>query len=141
MTHPISLRFKDGRVAERLKGEAAALGRSTSALAEELLDEGLRTRRHPLVTFRPGATGRRAALVGGPDVWEVIGGIVGGDVAVDQRAERTVELFGLTKAQVDAALAYYADFADEVDAEIEANVRAADEAEASWRRQRDLLAR
>ncbi len=27
---------------------------------------------HPGVVFRPGPTGRRAALVGGPDVWEVI---------------------------------------------------------------------
>jgi hypothetical protein len=45
-------------------------------LAEEMIDEGLRLRKHPLVTFRDGPSGRRAALVGGPDIWELVGGPV-----------------------------------------------------------------
>jgi hypothetical protein len=45
MTHPVSVRFHDARVSERLKSEALARGTSTSALAEELIDEGLRIRR------------------------------------------------------------------------------------------------
>lgn len=141
MLHPISVRFRDDRVAERLKSEAGVRATSTSALAEELIDEGLRTRRHPLITFRDGPAGRRACLVGGPDVWEVVGGIVGGDVAVTDRIERAIELFGLTRPQVDAVLAYFAEFAEEVDAEIAANERVAEEAEALWRRQQDLLSR
>ena len=36
------------------------------------MDEALRTEEHPGITFRAGPTGRRAGLVGGPDVWEVI---------------------------------------------------------------------
>lgn len=140
MPHPISVRFRDPGVADRLKTEAGARGASTSALAEELIDEGLRMRRHPLVGFRDGPAGRRACLLGGPDVWEVIGGLVGGDVAPGERVERAVELFGLRREQVEAALAYYAEFTDEVDAELEANRRAAEEAEALWRRQQDLLA-
>lgn len=141
MPSPVSLRFRNQDVAERLKHEAAARHRSTSALAEELMDEGLRMRRHPLIAFRDGATGRRATLVGGPDVWEVVAGLVGGDVSPDERVQRAVEVFGLRREQVDAVLAYYADFTDEIDAQVEANVATADEAEALWRRQHDLLAR
>ena len=109
-------------------------------MAEELLDEGLRIRRHPLLRFRDGPTGRRVALVCGPDVWELVGGLVGGDVAPDRRVERAVELFGLRREQVEAALAYYAEFTSEIDAQVEANRQAAEEAEALWHRQQELLA-
>ena len=114
---------------------------SSSALAEELIEEGLRSRRHPLVAFRDGPSGRRAGLVGGPDIWEVVGGLVGGDVPPEARIERAVDVFGLTPGQIGAALDYYADFATEIDDEIAANLEAADEAEASWRRRQGLLAR
>jgi hypothetical protein len=141
MPHPVSVRFRDPRIIEELKGEAASVDRSASALAEELIDEGLRMRRHPLVMFRGGASGRRATLVGGPDVWEVIGGAIGGDVPPSERIERAVNVFGLRAEQVDAALAYYADHTNEIDDEIEENRAAAEAAEAQWRRQQDLLAR
>jgi hypothetical protein len=140
MLHPLSVRFHDKAVADRLKSEAVARDRSASALAEELIDEGLRMRRHPLIAFRDGPTGRRAALGDGPDVWEVIDGIVGGDVPADERVARAVELFGLRPEQVEAALTYYAEFTDEVDDRIARNRAAADEAEALWRRHQDLLA-
>lgn len=139
MTHPVSVRFHDSEVAERLKSEAAARGASASALAEELIDEGLRTRHHPLISFRDGPTGRRACLSSGPDIWEVVDGLVGSDVAPADRVSRAVEIFGLRREQVDAALAYYAEFTGEIDTRIEANRRAAEEAEARWRRQQDLL--
>lgn len=115
--------------------------RSTSALIEELVDEGLRSRRHHFVLFRDGPTGRRAALVGGPDVWEVVDGVVGGDVPVEQRVDRAQEVFGWPRVPVEAALAYYAEFPDEIDAEIEANRVTAAEAEDAWRRGLDVLAR
>jgi hypothetical protein len=98
-------------------------------------------RRHPLITFRGGASGRRASLAGGPDVWEVVGGVIGGDVPVGERVERAVEVFGLRREQVEAALKYYAERTDEVDAQISANLAAAEESEALWRQQQDLLAR
>jgi len=141
MATPVSIRFRRPEVAERLKAEAGARHVSSSALAEELIEEGLRTRRHPLVVFRDGPSGRRAGLVGGPDVWEVIGGLVGGDIPAEARIERAVDVFGLTPKQVGAALDYYADFTTEIDGEIAANLAAADEAEAVWRRRQDLLAR
>lgn len=141
MTSPVSVRFRAQEVAQRLRDEASVTSRSVSALAEELIDEGLRTRRHPLVNFRDGPSGRRAALVGGADVWEVVSGLTGGDVPSPDRVRRATELFGLSERQVDAVLAYHAEFTDEIDDEIEANRRAADEAEMRWRRQRDLLRR
>ena len=79
-------------------------------------------------------------MSGGPDIWEVVEGLVGGDVAPGERVTRAVELFGLRREQVEAALAYYAEFTEEIDAQVDANRRAADEAEALWRRQQDLLA-
>ncbi len=109
-------------------------------IAEELIDEGLRSRRHPLVGFRDGPGGRRAALVGGPDIWEVVAGLVGGDVAASERMARASDVFGQRPDQLDAAFAYYAEFTEEVDGLIQANLAAADEAEALWRRQQGLLA-
>ena len=69
-----------------------------------------------------------------------MGGVIGGDVAPSKRVQRAVDLFGLRPEQVEAAHAY-AEFTDEIDAQIEANRAAADEAEELWRRQRDLLTR
>jgi len=138
--HPVSVRFRDARVVERLRAEAAARGCSTSMLAEQMIDEGLRSRRHPLVAFRDGPGGRRAALVGGPDVWEIVGGVIGGNVPADRRVARAVKVCGWRPEQVEAALAYYADFTEEIQAEIEDNAAAAEEAETLWRRQQDLLA-
>jgi hypothetical protein len=139
MVNPVSIRFRRAEVLDQLKAEAGARHVSSSALAEELIEEGLRSRRHPLVIFRDGPTGRRAALVGGPDVWEVIGGVLGGDVPTDMRIERAVEQFALSTQQVGAALDYYASFTAEIDDEISDNLRAADEAEGAWRRRQDLL--
>lgn len=140
MLHPVSVRFHDEQVVERLKAEAAARGGSASSLAEELIDEGLRSRRHPMITFRDGPSGRRACLAAGPDVWEVVTGVIGGDVATSKRISRAAELLGLRVEQVQAAMAYYAEFTAEIDGLIGANRRAADEAERLWQRQRDLLA-
>ena len=140
MSHPVSVRFHDPRVADQLKAEAVARSASTSSLAEELIDEGLRVRRHPLVSFRDGPAGRRAYVNGGPDVWEVVEGLVGGDVPSANRITRAVEVFGLRRELVEAALAYYAEFTEEIDAQVDANRRAAEEAEEQWRRQQDLLA-
>ena len=93
---------------------------------------------------RDGPSGRRAVVIGGPDVWEVVGSVVGsvvgGDVVPAERVARAVELFSLRPEQVEAALAYYAEFTDEINGRVAANAAAAAEAEALWRRRQDLLA-
>src|SRR2546430_17376887 len=45
-------------------------GSSSSSVANMFIDESLRAYEHPGIVFRAGPTGRRAALSGGPDVWE-----------------------------------------------------------------------
>src|ERR1700722_3011597 len=96
MVTPVSIRFPRAQVLEQLKAEAAARKLSSSALAEELIEEGLRLRRHPLIVFRDGATGRRAGLLRGPDIWEVVAGVVGGDVPAAGRVARAADLLGLS---------------------------------------------
>jgi len=91
-------------------------------------------------SLRDGPTGRRAGLIGGPDIWEVVAGMLGGDVAPDERIDRTIELYGLRSQQVEAALGYYAEFSDEIDVQIATNADAAEEGERLWQRRRDLLA-
>jgi hypothetical protein len=135
----VSIRFSDEPVHERLRESARRHRVAISTLAERLIDEGLRSEAHPLVAFRPAATGRRAVLVGGPEIADVVGAIVGGDVPVDQRRARAAELLVITEAQVDAALAYYAEFTDEIDTLIAERAQQADVAEARWHRQRALL--
>jgi nitrate/TMAO reductase-like tetraheme cytochrome c subunit len=49
-------------------------------------------------------------------------------------------VFGLRRELVEAALAYYAEFTEEIDTQVDANRRVAEEAEEQWRRQQDLLA-
>jgi hypothetical protein len=135
----VSIRFSDEPLHRRLKESAHRHGVGISTLAERLIDEGLRMQRHPMVVFRDGPSGRRPVLVGGPEVADVIGAIVEGDVSVDQRRHRAAELLDVPDATVDAALAYYADYTAEVDALLAERVRAAAEAEEAWRRQRVLL--
>jgi hypothetical protein len=135
----VSIRFSDEPLHRRLKASARRHAVGVSTLAELLIDEGLRMEAHPMVVFRDGPSGRRPVLVGGPEVADAIGTIVGGDVAVAERRSRAADLLGISEMLVDAALAYYADYTDEVDGLIAQRTRLADEAEASWRRQRELL--
>jgi hypothetical protein len=134
------VRFRVPEVLKALRTEAAARHLSSFALAKELIVEGLRLRRHALIVFRDGVTGRRAGLVGGPEVWEVIAGLVGSEIPSAKRTERAVEVFGLSREQVSASLDYYAAFPEEIDAAIAFNATVAEEAEALWRRRQQLLA-
>ena len=102
------------RTLELLGERAGETSESRNALAERLLDEGLRIDRHPLIRFRTGGSGlRRPALEGTRvDIWQVIDTVRGEDSNVAHAAE----YLGLTEAMVRAAVDYYADFAEEIDA-------------------------
>lgn len=135
----VSIRFSQEPVYRRLKAGASARRQAISTLAERLIDEGLRMDAHPGVVFREGPTGRRAALAGGPEVADVIGTIVGGDVPVDKRRTRAAAMLAISLAMVDTALAYYADYTTEIDTALAERARDADEAEAAWTRRQALL--
>lgn len=136
----VSIRFADVAVERGLKRAAAEASSSISATAERLIREGLRMQDHPRIIFRDGPAGRRPRVIGGQDVWVVVTTVVGGDVPVDDRVERAADLLSLSVHDVDAAMRYYAEFTDEVDADIESRRVFAAEAESLWRRQQQLTA-
>ena len=137
----VSVRISDEKLHQRLKDAAASSDVAISTLAEQLIDVGLRMAVHPGVWFPEGPTGRRAALVGGPEVADVIGALVGGDVPASERRARTAELLAIPLRLVDTALAYYSEFTDEIDEQLRVRADMADRLEAAWHRQNELLAR
>jgi hypothetical protein len=140
MTSPLSIRF-DAALLERLRRRAGLQDSTPSGLAQRLVDEGLRSQEHPGVVFRDGPSGRRAALVAGPDVWEVIAAVRSSGAKDEKRAIRLVVTeMTLSPAQVQLALEYYGSFPEEIDAQIAENERAAAEALDAWRARQRLLA-
>jgi hypothetical protein len=139
MSRPLSIRF-DQAVLERLRRRATAQDTTPSGLAQRLVDEGLRAQEHPGVVFRDGPSGRRAALVTGPDVWEVVAALSRSRARGEAAVAATADEMELSVAQVKTALDYYGSFPDEIDDQIAENERAADEAHAAWQAQQRLLA-
>ena len=113
----VSVRLDD-RLAERLRLRARAAGETLSDRLRRYAEEGARRDEHPMVTFRDGPPGRRAGLIGGPDVWEVAMWIdelsAGDDPAGELAADGVV-----SRARIDAALAYRAAYPDEIQARID----------------------
>jgi uncharacterized protein (DUF433 family) len=96
-----------------LRAEAERRGHTFSALATELLDEGLKQRQAPGVTFVDGAHGRRAVVAGsGIDVWEVVRTW---KEAREDLAATLAAYPSLSEIQVRTALGYYARFGAEID--------------------------
>ena len=120
------------KVLSRLERRSREVGEVKSRVAERLIDEGLRIEEFPGIVFRDGPTGRRASLLGGPDVWEVVADLK------QPRRRKGVDPFeaiargtGLAEQQLRLAAAYYGRYPEEIDARIERNEelqRAAEEA-------------
>lgn len=140
MTAPLSIRF-DTKLLDRLRRHAlTSPGSTPSGLAQRLVDEGLRMADHPGVVFKDGPSGRRAALAFGPDVWEVVKVLRELDERGESAVTATAELLSLPEAKVRVAMHYYADYPDEIDAEISAADEASAAAEAAWQAEQRLLA-
>lgn len=141
---PSSVRFEP-RVLDRLTAFVAVHRDMTlSSATSRLVDEALRAREHPLVTFKDGPAGRRARLVGGPDVWEVVGAVRSVREAEPALAGEEVlvvvaETFGVPMPFLRAALAYWGDYPEDVDAFLNRASAEAAQAQAGWERQQDLL--
>lgn len=144
VTHPRNVRFDDG-VLDRLgRYVRAHPGTSASSVTNLFVDEALRSEEHPGIIFRAGPTGRRAALAGGPDVWEVIGALTASrdeppSPGEEDLRETLAEVTGLSAAQVGAALRYYAAYPAEVDERIAANEAEAAREHQLWEAQQRLL--
>ncbi len=121
MSVNVSVRLDEG-LAERLRLRARAAGESLSDRLRRYAEEGTRRDEHPLITFRDGPTGRRAGLIGGPDVWEVAMWL--DDLASERDpVAALVEDGVVTRVQVDAVVGYRAAYPEEIAARIELHRR------------------
>jgi len=140
MTTPLSIRFDEALLA-RLRRRASTMTTSTtSALVQRLVDEGLRMADHPGVIFKDGPSGRRAALAYGPDIWEIIKFLAEIDERDASALDAAADVFAVDASRISTALSYYADYKDEIDAEIAEADAASARAEEAWRVQRQLIA-
>ena len=75
---------------------------------------------HPGVIFREGPAGRRACLIGGPDVWEVIRSVTSSRIAEPELSRADLvrlvtDNTGVPGRLVSLALTYWAAYPEEID--------------------------
>ena len=133
-----SLRLPD-ELRDRLAAAASQQDTTVTALLERYAREGLATEAHPGIVFKPGLTGRRAALAGGPDVWEVVAALRSTTGNEQDRVTTVADQLGLHPRQVTIALSYAADHPDEIEQRIAANETALAQAEQAHHVRQRLL--
>ena len=118
---------------------AATSTESRNSLVDRLLGEALRTQRHPLIGFRTGAAGRREPCLVGTR-------LLVRQVVASVKAERdgdririVADDLDLDLAHVRAAVDYYADFTEEIEADIAWALGVEDEQLTRWERQQAAL--
>ncbi len=115
-----------------------------SSAANRLVYEGLRMTEHPGIVFRDGPTGRRAGLVAGPDVWEIVRAVRSARTAEPDLAEEPLlrlvaDNAGIPLRLLRTAVHYWAAYPGEIDAEIDTAAVAEQTVEQTWVRERELL--
>ncbi|MBV9838323.1 MAG: hypothetical protein JO156_09390 [Solirubrobacterales bacterium] len=99
--------------------EARRTRRTKGAVVEGLAEEALRTRRFPGIAFRGSDWNRRPWVIGTAlDVWEIVAAARAYGTPGEMAAATD-----LTEPQIRVALAYYAEFAAEIDGAIADNER------------------
>jgi hypothetical protein len=134
------MRFEAALLARLRRRVNATPGSTTSALAQRLIDEGLRMADHPGVIFKDGPSGRRAALGYGPDIWEIVKFLGEIDERGPAALDAAAEVFAIDSNRVSTAVSYYSSYPDEIDAEVNEADEASERAEEAWRVQRRLIA-
>lgn len=125
-TRSFSARFS-AEVLEKLETHSDRVGQSRARVAERLIDEGLQIEEFPGIIFRSGPTGRRAGVVGGPDVWEIVRDLKGAaEEGAPDPIEAVTRVTGLDRSKIELAASYYAAYPDDVDDRIRMNEEAAD---------------
>jgi hypothetical protein len=137
MVSPTNVRFP-AAVDKRLADYARRTGAKKSTVVVGAVEEWLRMQAHPGIVFVTAEGGeRRAALAVGPQVWTVAEAWLQHDK--DERTAAVVaDAIGLTTADVENALAYWADYRDEIDELIAWHHASQDDALAAWERRRTL---
>ena len=113
-----SLRLPEETVKE-VESLASSAGTDFSGLARDLLEEAVKLRRCPGITFADGPAGRRARIAGtGIEVWELIATFKG----LEEDYEKLKEAYHwLSEQQIRAALSFYALYPKEIDTRISSN--------------------
>jgi len=122
-----------------LRARSAQSGEPIVRLAQRYIGEGMRLDRHPGIVFRDGPAGRRAVVIGGPDVWEVIAAARSAPEKGQQLIAALSERIAVPAERVRTAISYYGEYPQEIDAFIAANEREAEQLERALENERRLL--
>jgi hypothetical protein len=137
MVAPTNVRFPDA-IDKALGEYARQAGAKKSSVVVGAMREWLRMQAHPGIVFVPSLSGeRRAALAVGPQVWTIAEAWQQHDKG-ERTAAVVADALALTVADVEIALAYWADYRDEIDDLISRHHASQDEALRAWERRRAL---
>jgi uncharacterized protein (DUF433 family) len=117
MVAPVSLRLPK-KTDEKVRAIAALEHRSVADTVKMLTEEALKTREFPHIVFVDGAMGRRAVVLGGPDVWELIEPYL--EAGKNWDAVRAAYP-DLEEEVLRTAIRYYEAYPEEIDARIALN--------------------
>jgi len=109
---------------EQLKRRARLERQSATTLLERLIIEGIQALDHPGVVHRGPPHDRRAALAGGPDVWEVVARLRELEGDEEDRVAALAQESEVHPRLIRVALGYAASHPAEISARIEANAEA-----------------
>ena len=122
-----------------LRERSAQSGEPIVRLAQRYIDEGMRLDRHPGIVFRDGPAGRRALVVGGPDVWEMIAAARSAPERGEELIAALAERIGIPEQKVRIAIRYYAEYPEEIDRFIAMVEEEGEQLEQTLERERHLL--
>lgn len=111
---------------QRLARRAASEHTSETALVSRLLEQGLAAMEHPGIVYRPGPSGWRAALAGGPDVDEVVRAIRSSGASGDKAVSAAAGSLGIDVRLVRLAIDYAAEHLEDIEARLRENEEAAE---------------
>ena len=134
MARTRTFRLSDELLAS-LQERASQRDESANALAERLLEEGLRRDRHPLIDFWDSVAGRRAMVLG---TRLEVGQVIDTWLLEDKSVTETAEYFEIPPAKIQAAVSYYAEFQEEIDEWRKRKQEFADREHEAWLREQAL---
>ena len=111
---------------QRLARQAAAEGITETALVTRLLEQGPAAIEHPGIVYRPGPSGWRAGIAGGPDVDEVVRTIRSTGAAGDKAVSSAADSLGVDQRLVRLAIDYAAEHLEAIEARLRENEDAVD---------------
>jgi hypothetical protein len=139
MAASTSFRISDTARA-RLASRAAREGMTATALLDQLIIEGTDQFDYPGMIFRGPAHDRRAALAGGPDVWEVVARLQELEGSEEHRVSILAAESDLHPRLIRIALDYAAEHAEEIRERIARNRDMAERSSRMSRQRESLLA-